>query len=148
MNLLSEVYPQKEMVPMMYKVLRLGDNRISIQNGVDGGVDNDDENPYMLSTLAPRLWPFMRHSISSVRYIQQCELWRPEEWTFTIFRMVKSINGKVENNTCFGEDIGDLLNMDCVDFIIFMQHNSGFEADFEENSELLNGSTANGWETN
>ncbi|KAL0330080.1 UNVERIFIED_CONTAM: TATA-binding protein-associated factor BTAF1 [Sesamum radiatum] len=25
------------------------------------------ENPYMLSTLAPRLWPFMRHSITSVR---------------------------------------------------------------------------------
>lgn len=25
------------------------------------------ENPYMLSTLAPRLWPFMRHTITSVR---------------------------------------------------------------------------------
>ncbi|KAE8721380.1 TATA-binding protein-associated factor BTAF1 [Hibiscus syriacus] len=26
------------------------------------------ENPYMLSLLAPRLWPFMRHSITSVRH--------------------------------------------------------------------------------
>ncbi|KAL1362643.1 hypothetical protein HN51_010870 [Arachis hypogaea] len=71
MNLLSEIYSQEEMVPMMYEVLRLGDNGISIQNGVGGGGDDDDdeeENPYVLSTLAPRLWPFMRHSISSVRY--------------------------------------------------------------------------------
>lgn len=26
------------------------------------------ENPYVLSNLAPRLWPFMRHSITSVRH--------------------------------------------------------------------------------
>ncbi|KAJ0495007.1 hypothetical protein HanIR_Chr12g0604031 [Helianthus annuus] len=29
---------------------------------------NSQENPYMLPTLAPRLWPFMRHSIISVCY--------------------------------------------------------------------------------
>lgn len=33
-----------------------------------GEASDLQENPYMLSTLAPRLWPFMRHSITSVRF--------------------------------------------------------------------------------
>ena len=68
MNLLAEIYSQEEMVPKMYKVFRLGDKEISIQNGVGGSDDDGEENPYVLSALAPRLWPFMRHSITSVRY--------------------------------------------------------------------------------
>ncbi|KAK7263812.1 hypothetical protein RJT34_31409 [Clitoria ternatea] len=67
MNLLAEIYSQEDMAPKMYKVFKLGDKEM--ENGV-GGCDGEDgeENPYVLSTLAPRLWPFMRHSISSVRY--------------------------------------------------------------------------------
>lgn len=67
MNLLAEIYSQEEMIPKMYKVFKLGDNEIE---NADGGCGDDDgeENPYVLSTLAPRLWPFMRHSITSVRY--------------------------------------------------------------------------------
>lgn len=66
MNLLAEIYSQEEMVPKMYKVFKLEGKEI--ENGA-GGCDVDgEENPYVLSTLAPRLWPFMRHSITSVRY--------------------------------------------------------------------------------
>ncbi|MED6161256.1 hypothetical protein PIB30_059034 [Stylosanthes scabra] len=66
---------------------------------------------------------------------------------YNFLHMVKSVNGEEENNACLGEDIDDLLDEDDVDFAMSPQHNSGFEAVFEENSELLNGSTANGWDT-
>lgn len=66
MNLLAEIYSQEEMVPNMYKVFKLEDNEM--ENGAGGCDDDGEENPYVLSTLAPRLWPFMRHSITSVRY--------------------------------------------------------------------------------
>lgn len=48
-------------------------------NNVFGAADpgrETQENPYMLSSLAPRLWPFMRHSISSVRLSAICTLVR------------------------------------------------------------------------
>ncbi|QCD91924.1 TATA-binding protein-associated factor [Vigna unguiculata] len=67
MNLLAEIYSQEDMAPNMYEVLRLGDKEM--ENGGGGSGDDDgEENPYVLSTLAQRLWPFMRHSITSVRY--------------------------------------------------------------------------------
>ncbi|KAK2433246.1 TATA-binding protein-associated factor BTAF1 [Trifolium repens] len=66
MNLLAEIYSHEEMVPKMYKVFKLEDKEI--ENGAGGCGDNEEENPFVLSTLAPRLWPFMRHSITSVRY--------------------------------------------------------------------------------
>jgi TATA-binding protein-associated factor len=66
MNLLAEIYSHQEMVPKMYKVFKLEDKEI--ENGAGGCGDNEEENPFVLSTLAPRLWPFMRHSITSVRY--------------------------------------------------------------------------------
>lgn len=66
MNLLAEIYSQDEMAPNMYKVFKLGDKEM--ENGVGGCGDDGQESPYVLSTLAPRLWPFMRHSITSVRY--------------------------------------------------------------------------------
>lgn len=70
MNLLAEIYSQEEMIPKM-----LGTSKDSQEFDLnelgcidDTGVVNSQENPFMLSTLAPRLWPFMRHSITSVRY--------------------------------------------------------------------------------
>lgn len=72
MNLLAEIYSQEEMIPKMFGALTLKENQEFDLNEVDCGDDAGGiisrENPYILSTLAPRLWPFMRHSITSVRY--------------------------------------------------------------------------------
>lgn len=72
MNLLAEIYSQEEMIPRMFGALTLGETQEFDLNeagrGDDAGGIFSRENPYMLSTLAPRLWPFMRHSITSVRY--------------------------------------------------------------------------------
>ena len=69
MNLLAEIYSQGEMVPKMNLAIDLGDTEMGNLTGVGGSSDSDhDNNPYMLSILAPRLWPFMRHSITSVRF--------------------------------------------------------------------------------
>ncbi|GMN49583.1 hypothetical protein TIFTF001_018736 [Ficus carica] len=70
MNLLAEIYSQEEMIPKMLETSK--DSQEFDLNELgridDTGVVNSQENPFMLSTLAPRLWPFMRHSITSVRY--------------------------------------------------------------------------------
>lgn len=72
MNLLAEIYSQDEMIPKMLGRLTLKDNQEFDLNELgcidDAGGVNLQENPFMLATLAPRLWPFMRHSITSVRY--------------------------------------------------------------------------------
>jgi TATA-binding protein-associated factor len=72
MNLLAEIYSQEEMIPKMFGALTLKETQEFDLNeagrGDDAGGIISRENPYMLSTLAPRLWPFMRHSITSVRY--------------------------------------------------------------------------------
>ncbi|XP_048226169.1 TATA-binding protein-associated factor BTAF1 [Ricinus communis] len=69
MNLLAEIYSQEAMLPKMTakEKQELDLNEVI---HVDDAVEGKDlqESPYMLSTLAPRLWPFMRHSITSVRY--------------------------------------------------------------------------------
>nr|GEU67682.1 TATA-binding protein-associated factor BTAF1 isoform X1 [Tanacetum cinerariifolium] len=71
MNLLAEVYSQEEMISRMFSAQEgnqgLDLNEIVSTDDIARTV-NFQENPYMLSTLAPRLWPFMRHSITSVRY--------------------------------------------------------------------------------
>ncbi|CBI40030.3 unnamed protein product, partial [Vitis vinifera] len=73
MNLLAEIYSQEEMIPKMFGALaskekqELDLNEVVCIDDLGEGI-NIQENPYMLSTLAPRLWPFMRHSITSVRY--------------------------------------------------------------------------------
>lgn len=73
MNLLAEIYSQEEMIPKMFGALTLKEkpefdlNEVVCLDDVGEGI-NTQENPYMLSTMAPRLWPFMRHSITSVRY--------------------------------------------------------------------------------
>lgn len=71
MNLLAEIYSQEEMISRMFSAFK-------VKQGFDlneivpvddlARASNSQENPYMLSTLAPRLWPFMRHSITSVRF--------------------------------------------------------------------------------
>lgn len=72
MNLLAEIYSQEEMIPKTFGTLEskvkpeLDLNEIDLTDDSEEGMDSL-ENPYMLSTLAPRLWPFMRHSITSVR---------------------------------------------------------------------------------
>lgn len=71
MNLLAEIYSQEEMIPKTFgtsgsiEKLELDLNEVGHMDDLEGM--SSLENPYMLSTLAPRLWPFMRHSISSVR---------------------------------------------------------------------------------
>ncbi|PKA51093.1 putative chromatin-remodeling complex ATPase chain [Apostasia shenzhenica] len=73
MNLLSEIYSQPEMVPKMLENLKivgkeeLDLNKLS-QAEYHADVTKYVDNPYVLSTLTPRLWPFMRHSITSVRH--------------------------------------------------------------------------------
>lgn len=72
MNLLAEIYSQESMIPKM-----LGTSVLKEKQDMDlndmvsadsfGERKDTQENPYMLSTLAPRLWPFMRHTITSVR---------------------------------------------------------------------------------
>ncbi|XP_073120900.1 TATA-binding protein-associated factor BTAF1 [Henckelia pumila] len=72
MNLLAEIYSQEQMIPKTFSMsgsrekLELDLNESSHMDDHDEGTSSL-ENPYMLSTLAPRLWPFMRHSITSVR---------------------------------------------------------------------------------
>ncbi|CAL1356659.1 unnamed protein product [Linum trigynum] len=69
MNLLAEIYSQEEMIPKMISKPKEELDLNEVVHIDDAGEKNDlAENPYMLSTLAPRLWPFMRHSITSVRY--------------------------------------------------------------------------------
>ncbi|XP_058072193.1 TATA-binding protein-associated factor BTAF1 [Magnolia sinica] len=72
MNLLAEIYSQPEMATKMLGALasiekqELDLNVVQVDEQGDGV--KYEENPYILSTLAPRLWPFMRHSITSVRH--------------------------------------------------------------------------------
>ncbi|KAK6782737.1 hypothetical protein RDI58_020533 [Solanum bulbocastanum] len=67
MNLLAEIYSQEQMIPKTFGEKKKFDlNEIDRQDDLGEGTWSS-ENPYMLSTLAPRLWPFMRHSITSVR---------------------------------------------------------------------------------
>lgn len=74
MNLLAEIYSREEMIPRMLESLAIKEKQeldlnelVPGESGLIDGIKSE-ENPYMLSTLAPRLWPFMRHSISSVRH--------------------------------------------------------------------------------
>ncbi|KAK6923628.1 Helicase, C-terminal [Dillenia turbinata] len=70
MNLLAEIYSQEDMIP---KALS-SEGKLDLDlNEIDRLDEHGDgitllENPQKLSTLAPRLWPFMRHSITSVRH--------------------------------------------------------------------------------
>ncbi|AQK88882.1 TATA-binding protein-associated factor BTAF1 [Zea mays] len=72
MNLLAEIYSQPEMVPKMLGTAASGEKGEFDLNEATQIAEQEDEltsieNPYGLATLTPRLWPFMRHSITSVR---------------------------------------------------------------------------------
>ncbi|CAH9101648.1 unnamed protein product [Cuscuta epithymum] len=73
MNLLAEIYSQEKVISKMYENLpSLGKqefnlNDIGCEDNIGVGTSSL-ENPHTLSVLAPRLWPFMRHTITSVRY--------------------------------------------------------------------------------
>ncbi|KAG8375288.1 hypothetical protein BUALT_Bualt10G0084800 [Buddleja alternifolia] len=72
MNLLAEIYSQEQMIPKTFGTLN-STEKLELDLNEVGHLDDHEEgmssleNPFMLSTLAPRLWPFMRHSITSVR---------------------------------------------------------------------------------
>lgn len=73
MNLLAEIYSQEEMVPKMFRASTSNEKEnFDLNEAVHADVAGEgrdlQESPYMLSILAPRLWPFMRHSITSVRH--------------------------------------------------------------------------------
>ncbi|XP_008796296.2 TATA-binding protein-associated factor BTAF1 [Phoenix dactylifera] len=73
MNLLAEIYSQPGMVPKMLDTLTLAEKQEFDLNEASqaeehGNATKQMDNPYILSTLTPRLWPFMRHSITSVRH--------------------------------------------------------------------------------
>uniref|UniRef100_A0A1D1XEI5 TATA-binding protein-associated factor 172 n=1 Tax=Anthurium amnicola TaxID=1678845 RepID=A0A1D1XEI5_9ARAE len=73
MNLLAEIYSQPEMLlkiegtsaTLVKQEFDL--NQISVVDELGDMIKRED-NPYTLSTLAPRLWPFIRHIITSVRH--------------------------------------------------------------------------------
>jgi TATA-binding protein-associated factor len=72
MNLLAEIYSQPEMVPKMLGTATSGERGEFDLNKLTQTAEQEErlassENPYGLATLTPRLWPFMRHSITSVR---------------------------------------------------------------------------------
>ncbi|KAL2326371.1 hypothetical protein Fmac_025429 [Flemingia macrophylla] len=67
---------------------------------------------------------------------------------YNFLHMVKNIsNGEEETNAGLGDDVDDLWDEENNDWDMSPQRASGNEAVFEENLELLNVSTSNGWET-
>ncbi|KAK9093560.1 hypothetical protein Syun_028471 [Stephania yunnanensis] len=73
-----KIYSQEHIIPNMMGSLVMKERQGLDLNEVVGVNENEgiksEENPYMLPTLAPRLWPFMRHSIASVRKSAICTL--------------------------------------------------------------------------
>ncbi|AEE79207.1 ROOT GROWTH DEFECTIVE 3 [Arabidopsis thaliana] len=73
MNLLAEIYSQDDMTLVMHEELSLGEEQ-NIELNEMGHIESIGErrdvkeSPYALSGLAPRLWPFTRHDITSVRF--------------------------------------------------------------------------------
>ncbi|KAL1212506.1 TATA-binding protein-associated factor BTAF1 [Cardamine amara subsp. amara] len=73
MNLLAEIYSQDDMTLVMHEELSVGEEEnIDLNEMVHvesiGESKDVKESPYALSGLAPRLWPFTRHDITSVRF--------------------------------------------------------------------------------
>lgn len=70
MHLLSELYsqPQVDSKTVVEKPLLLDLNETMMDDHSLGDTAaGAEDDPFLLSTLAPRLWPFMRHNITSVR---------------------------------------------------------------------------------
>ncbi|KAF8117364.1 hypothetical protein N665_0011s0084 [Sinapis alba] len=73
MNLLAEIYSQDDMTLVMHEELSVGEGQnidLNEMVNVESLRERRDvkESPYALSGLAPRLWPFTRHDITSVRF--------------------------------------------------------------------------------
>ncbi|KAL0847999.1 hypothetical protein Bca101_021246 [Brassica carinata] len=73
MNLLAELYSQDDMTLVMHEELSVGEGQnvdLNEMVHVESVRERSDvkESPYALSGLAPRLWPFTRHDITSVRF--------------------------------------------------------------------------------
>ncbi|CAH8382756.1 unnamed protein product [Eruca vesicaria subsp. sativa] len=73
MNLLAEIYSQDDMTLVMHEELSVGKEQnvdLNEMVHVESVRERGDvkESPYALSGLAPRLWPFTRHDITSVRF--------------------------------------------------------------------------------
>lgn len=73
MNLLAEIYSQDDMTLVMHEELSVGEGQnvdLNEMAHVESVRERSDvkESPYALSGLAPRLWPFTRHDITSVRF--------------------------------------------------------------------------------
>jgi TATA-binding protein-associated factor len=70
MHLLSELYsqPQVDSQTVVEKPLLLDLNETMMDDhSLGDAAAGAEDDAFMLSTLAPRLWPFMRHNITSVR---------------------------------------------------------------------------------
>lgn len=71
MHLLAELYsqPHVDSKTVVGKPMFLDLNEAMMEDpsGGDNSVGAAEDDPFLLSTLAPRLWPFMRHNITSVR---------------------------------------------------------------------------------
>lgn len=71
MHLLSELYSQPGVLPRTVmekrKLIDLNEMVSADENGGDLR-DGPRDDPFLLASLAPRLWPFMRHNITSVRH--------------------------------------------------------------------------------
>lgn len=71
MHLLAELYSQPGVVSktVMEKPALLDLNESADDaGGLDAKDSSGGDDPFLLATLAPRLWPFMRHNITSVRH--------------------------------------------------------------------------------
>ncbi|KAL9678205.1 hypothetical protein QQ045_016044 [Rhodiola kirilowii] len=73
MNLLAEIYSQDGMIPNNFgTVFTNGRQNFDLNDTIGVIIQRDamrsPDSPYLLSTLAPRLWPFMRHNITTVRF--------------------------------------------------------------------------------
>lgn len=70
MHLLSELYsqPQVDTKTVVEKPLFLDLNEAMMDDhSLSDTAAGAEDDPFLLSSLAPRLWPFMRHNITSVR---------------------------------------------------------------------------------
>ncbi|CAN8254589.1 unnamed protein product [Cochlearia groenlandica] len=67
MNLLAEIYSQEDMTLSVGDEQNIDHNEMVHVKSIAERKDVN-EGPYALSCLAPRLWPFMRHDITSVRF--------------------------------------------------------------------------------
>ena len=73
MHLLAEIYTQKDIVRELSVGIADARPMFDLNEAILLDDDSEDEikhmdDPSLLSTLTPRLWPFMRHNISSVRH--------------------------------------------------------------------------------